>query len=45
MSIADWIEESVPGGTTSRLGRLLDVAYTIEFGAASAEQSALNLLY
>lgn len=45
MSIVDWIEESVPGGMASRLGQLLDVAYTIEYGADSAEQSSLNLLY
>ena len=45
LSIVDWIEESVPDGMRSRLGRLLDVAYTIESGADSSEQSALNLLY
>ena len=45
MSIIDWINESVPGGMGSRLGQLLDVAYTIEYGADSSEQSALNLLY
>ncbi len=45
MSIVDWIEESVPGGMASRLGRLLDVAYAIEYGADSSEQSALNLVY
>ena len=45
LSIVDWIEESVPDGMRSRLGRLLDVAYTIEYGADSSEQSALNLLY
>jgi monoamine oxidase len=45
MSIVDWIEESVPGGIDSRLGQLLDVAYTIEYGAESSEQSSLNLLY
>ncbi len=45
MSIVDWIEESVPGGMASRLGQLLDVAYTIEYGADSSEQSSLNLLY
>ena len=45
MSIVDWIEESVPGGIDSRLGQLLDVAYNIEYGAESAEQSSLNLLY
>ena len=45
MSIVDWIEESVPGGMASRLGQLLDVAYNIEYGAESSEQSSLNLLY
>ncbi|MGH3064632.1 MAG: flavin monoamine oxidase family protein, partial [Gaiellaceae bacterium] len=45
MSIVDWIEESVPGGMLSPLGQLLDVAYTIEYGADSSEQSSLNLLY
>jgi monoamine oxidase len=29
----------------SRIGQLLDVAYNIEYGAESSEQSALNLLY
>jgi monoamine oxidase len=45
MSITEWIEESVPGGLSSRFGQLLDVAYNIEFGAECSEQSALNLLY
>ena len=45
MSIIDWINESVPGGISSRLGQLLDVAYNIEYGAECAEQSSLNLLY
>jgi monoamine oxidase len=45
MSITDWINESVPGGIQSRLGQLLDVAYTIEYGAECAQQSALSLLY
>jgi monoamine oxidase len=45
LSIADWIELYVPGGLSSRLGQLLDVAYTIEYGADSAEQSVLNMLY
>ncbi|HEU6445472.1 MAG TPA: FAD-dependent oxidoreductase [Gaiellaceae bacterium] len=45
MSIIDWIEESVPGGMSSPLGQLLDVAYTIEYGADSSDQSSLNLLY
>lgn len=45
ISIADWIEASVPGGLNSRLGQLLDVAYNIEYGAEIDQQSALNLLY
>ena len=45
MSVVDWINESVPGGMYSKLGQLLDVAYNIEYGAESSQQSALNLLY
>jgi monoamine oxidase len=45
MSVAAWIEESVPGGLSSKLGQLLDVAYTIEYGGDSDAQSSLNLLY
>jgi monoamine oxidase len=45
MSIAAWIDSRVPGGRRSRLGRLLEVAYVIEYGAEAAEQSALNLVY
>jgi monoamine oxidase len=45
MSILDWIASRVPGGLASRFGQLLDVAYNIEYGAESGEQSALNLLY
>jgi len=45
MSIVDWIEETFEGGMDSRVGKLLDVAYNIEYGAESSEQSSLNLLY
>ena len=45
MSIIDWIQESVPGGMSTRLGKLLDVAYNIEYGAECTQQSSLNLLY
>jgi monoamine oxidase len=45
MSVVDWINESVPGGITSKLGQLLEIAYNIEYGAESSEQSSLNLLY
>ncbi|MFL5943957.1 MAG: flavin monoamine oxidase family protein, partial [Gaiellaceae bacterium] len=46
MSIIDWLDETVPnGGSKSDLGRVLDIAYNIEYGAESSQQSALNLLY
>jgi monoamine oxidase len=45
MSIVDYIQETVPGGMRSKLGQLLDVAYTIEYGGESSVQSSLNLLY
>ncbi len=45
MSVYAWIESRVPGGHTSLLGQLLDVAYATEYGADTQDQSALNLLY
>ena len=45
MSIVQWINETFPGGITSRIGQLLDVAYNIEYGAECTDQSSLNLLY
>jgi monoamine oxidase len=45
MSIADYIEAYVPGGSASKLGQLLDIAYNIEYGAESSVQSSLNMLY
>jgi monoamine oxidase len=45
MSIIDWLNETVPGGASSDLGRVLDLAYNIEYGAECSQQSALNLLY
>lgn len=45
MSVRQWIETRVPGGFASKFGQLLDVAYNIEFGAETADQSALNLVY
>ncbi|MBA3348035.1 MAG: FAD-dependent oxidoreductase [Actinobacteria bacterium] len=45
MSILEWIDETFEGGTSSRIGQLLDVAYNIEYGAESGDQSSLNLLY
>jgi monoamine oxidase len=45
MSIRDWIAAYVPGGVTSKLGKFIDMAYTIEYGADIAQQSALNFIY
>jgi monoamine oxidase len=45
LSLFDWIESRVPGGHTSSMGQLLDVAYNIEFGNVNSEQSSLNLVY
>jgi monoamine oxidase len=45
MSVSDWIDSRVPGGHSSPLGQLLDLAYAIEYGADTDVQSSLNLLY
>jgi monoamine oxidase len=45
MSLYQWIESRVPGGHTSKLGQLLDVAYNIEYGDVTTQQSALNIVY
>jgi monoamine oxidase len=45
MSVYEWIESRVPGGHSSPLGQVLDVAYNIEYGAETTDQSALNLVY
>jgi monoamine oxidase len=45
LSLYDWIETRVPGGHRSRMGKLLDVAYNIEYGNVTTEQSSLNLVY
>lgn len=45
MSVWDWIRHRVPGGHFSKMGQLLEVAYAIEYGADTREQSALNLVY
>jgi monoamine oxidase len=45
MSVYDWIENYVPGGHGSRIGRLLEVAYNEEYGAETKDQAALNLMY
>ncbi len=45
LSVYDWIESRVPGGHASPFGQVLDIAYNIEYGAESTDQSCLNLLY
>lgn len=45
MSVVDYINETVPGGIQSKFGKLLEIAYTIEYGAEAHKQSALNFLY
>jgi monoamine oxidase len=45
MSIADYLAAYCPGGASSKLAQLLDVAYNIEYGAESSQQSALSMLY
>jgi monoamine oxidase len=45
MSLYDWIESRVPGGHTSNMGQLLDVAYNIEYGNVTTQQSSLNIVY
>ena len=45
LSIRDWIATRVPGGMTSRIGKMIDVAYNIEYGAETSDQAALNLVY
>lgn len=45
LSLYNWIETRVPGGHASRMGRLLDVAYNIEYGNVTTQQSSLNLVY
>jgi monoamine oxidase len=44
-TVFDWIESRVPGGHGSKMGQLLDVAYNIEYGAETTDQSSLNLIY
>jgi monoamine oxidase len=45
MTLYDWIANYVPGGHGSRMGTLLNAAYNEEYGAETADQSALNLIY
>ncbi|MFB7754999.1 flavin monoamine oxidase family protein [Streptomyces sp. NPDC056121] len=44
MSLYEWIDSRVPGGHTSPLGRWFDVAYNVEYGADTQDQSSLALV-
>ncbi|MGC0332921.1 monoamine oxidase [Streptomyces sp. SAI-170] len=44
MTLYDWIESRVPGGHASPLGRWFDVAYNVEYGADTTDQSSLALV-
>ncbi|MEU8466257.1 NAD(P)/FAD-dependent oxidoreductase [Streptomyces sp. NPDC029003] len=44
MTLYEWIETRVPGGHSSQLGRFIDVAYNVEYGADTTRQSALALV-
>src|SRR5438876_518767 len=45
ISVYEWIDRNVPGGHGSPMGQLLDVAYNIQYGAETNNQSSLNLVY
>jgi len=44
-TLYDWIEQHVPGGHSSPMGKMLDVAYTEELAVDTRLQSSLNLIY
>ncbi|GAA0679922.1 hypothetical protein GCM10010193_36980 [Kitasatospora atroaurantiaca] len=44
LSVRGWINSRVPGGVSSKLGALLDVAYAVEYGADTTAQSSYALL-
>jgi monoamine oxidase len=44
MTVYEWIQTRVPGGHSSPMGRLLDVAYSQEMGADTQDQSALEIV-
>ena len=44
MSVSEWIDAYVPNGLQSRLGKLLETTYTIEFGCEARDQSAINII-
>jgi monoamine oxidase len=45
MSVTEWIDAYIPGGTASDFGELCISAVLDEFGGPADEQSSLNLVY
>jgi monoamine oxidase len=45
MSVTDWLDAHVPGGSQGDFGRLCVSAVLDEYGGAADDQSALNLIY
>lgn len=45
LSVYEWIEQYVPGGHTSLVGRILETSCTGFYGMDARQQSALNLIY
>ncbi len=43
-SMRGWIDRYVPGGGSSKLGRLIDEAYRNEYGRETSELSGLNIV-
>jgi monoamine oxidase len=45
MSVSEWIDANIPGGTDGDFGKLCISAVLDEYGGPPEEQSALNLIY
>jgi monoamine oxidase len=45
MSVTDWSDAHIPGGSDGDFGRLCIAAVLDEYGGAADDQSALNLIY
>jgi monoamine oxidase len=45
MSVDQWIEDTIPGGLSSRFGQIMQSNAIAEYGLDPGEQSALNLVY
>jgi len=45
MSLFEWIDQRIRGGHNSPMGRLIDIAYSLEYGGETTQQSSLNLIY